>query len=133
MARLQAELRPVLAVDEKQLERWVTDLDDGRFAVREKATAALRQAGERAWPALRRALAGAVPLETRRRIDSLLEPVDAMGLTPRRLAAVRGLELLETIRTAEAAQLVRALAEGAPGAWLTEEARATLRRLQGLR
>ena len=46
-----------------------------------------------------------------------------------RLRWLRALEVLEQVGTAPARKVVEALAHGAPEAWLTREARATLRRL----
>src|SRR5262249_8884522 len=54
-------LQPVAALPaerQRQLDRWLRDLDDDRFAVREQAVVELEQQGESAMPALRQALAG---------------------------------------------------------------------------
>jgi hypothetical protein len=52
-------------------------------------------------------------------------------MTPERLRAGRSLEALELSGTPAARQVLQTLAGGAPGVWLMEEARATLRRLDG--
>ncbi|MHB1426839.1 MAG: hypothetical protein ACYC3I_27090 [Gemmataceae bacterium] len=46
------------------------------------------------------------------------------------MRSLRALEVLERIGDKPARALLRRLSEGAGGAWLTEEARMSLRRLQ---
>jgi len=56
--------------------------------------------------------------------------VDKLAIwTPERLRALRGLEVLEGIGSRASRKVVAALAQGATGAWLTEEARLTHERL----
>jgi hypothetical protein len=47
-----------------------------------------------------------------------------------RLRRLRAIEVLERIHDRQAHELLRRLAEGVAGAWLTEEAEATLLRLK---
>ena len=67
------------------------------------------------------------PLEVRRRAGRILGGLQARS--PERRREVRAVQVLECQGTAEARQLLRRLAEGAPEARLTQEARASLRRL----
>jgi hypothetical protein len=71
-------------------------------------------------------------LELRRRVESLLARAEAEQQTPSREAiqSLRALAVLERIGTGEAVALLTSLAEGAPEARLTQEARATLARLK---
>jgi WD40 repeat protein len=126
---LREHLKPVpkAAVD---IEQGIKDLDSDDFAVRERARKALEKAGELARPALRRALAGQPSLELRRRAKELLDRVDAAALSPERVRLVRALAVLERIGSKEAGQVLRRLAEGAPEAFLTEEAKASVQRLR---
>jgi hypothetical protein len=50
--------------------------------------------------------------------------------SPEHTREARALELLEHLRTPEATALPKELAKGAPGARLTEEARAALKRAE---
>ena len=64
-----------------------------------------------------------------RRLSDLLRPLEATGLTPEQLRAVRAVQVLEGIGSTEARQLLDSLAQGAPEARLTQEARAAAARL----
>jgi len=127
---LQKQLKPVKgkAIDNETLARWVGDLDDQRFEKREQATRDLEVAGKRAETALRKALEGKPTVELRRRVELLLDKLEVHAPTPEMLRPTRALEVLERLGTPEAKQLLETLAGGAPGAWLTEEAKASLRR-----
>jgi hypothetical protein len=109
--------------------RLIAGLDADTFAAREQAAAALAKLGEAAAGGLRRALAGRPTPEVRRRLERLLAELGPRP--PQRLRAVRALEVLEHVGTAEARQALGELAAGAPGAWLTGQAREALRRLDG--
>jgi hypothetical protein len=126
---LRDSLKPVPAVDARRLEQLIADLESDRFAVRQKATADLEKLGELAHPALRVALAGKPALEVRRRIEQVLEATATSHSTPAQRRGVRAVEVLVQVGTPEARRLLETLAEGAPGASLTEAAKAGLRRL----
>jgi hypothetical protein len=53
---LKSHLRPIPAVEAKRLAQLIADLDDARFAVREKASTKLAKYGARAEPDLRETL-----------------------------------------------------------------------------
>jgi RNA polymerase sigma factor (sigma-70 family) len=123
-------LRPVSRADKDRLARHLTELDSPEFATREKATRELEALGERAVDALRQMLTGKPSLEARRRAEALLRRLTDGPLTADRLRAVRAVAVLEYIASRDARQVLEALAGGAPGARLTEEARASLARLE---
>ncbi len=125
---LKAHLRPVPAVDAQRVARLIADLDDERFAVRDKASADLAKLGDLAEPFLRKTLEGKPSPEVRRRAQTILEGLHR-ALSAEPLREVRAVELLEQIGTPSARTVLAALAEGAAGARLTREAKATLRRL----
>jgi RNA polymerase sigma factor (sigma-70 family) len=127
---LKARLPPVAEVDAKELMRWIVELDDERFAVREQATAELTKLGDRAEPALRQTLSRQPSLEVRRRIEAILAELDR-PLSAEQFRQGRAVEVLERIATVPARQLLRRLAQGAAGARLTREAKAALRRIGG--
>jgi len=130
MPLFREHLKPVQAVDAKRIEQLITDLDSNEFSVREKATADLEELGEWARPALRKALEGEPALDTKKRIEKLLEKLTA-GQAPsgKMLRTLRAVEALERIDTDEARQLLQTLAKGAAEARLTRDAKEALDRL----
>jgi len=129
IAFLKGRLRPVAPVDRKRLEALLADLGSQQFAVRQKATEELEKIGELAETALRNVLAGQPGLELRQRVDNLLDQlVSNRPPAANRLQVVRALEVLERINTAEARSVLEKLAEGAPLARQTQDARAALER-----
>jgi RNA polymerase sigma factor (sigma-70 family) len=126
---LRGHLRPVTEAQARQVRQDIADLDSDTFAVREKAFRELEALGPAAEPALREARGKPVSPEVRRRLDQLLEEVSSGPVSGEPLRTVRALAALEHAGTAEARRLMRELAEGVPGAWLTEEAQAAERRL----
>jgi hypothetical protein len=112
------------------LAALVAQLDDDKFAVRQKAQEALLAAGDDAIPALQSALAKPPSAEARQRLEKLLAQLETGRLldpaTRRLLWAV---ELCEHLATADAKTALEALAQGDADAWLTREARASLERL----
>ena len=61
-------------------------------------------------------------------MQRLLDKLDPIAPEP--LRAARAVTLLERLGTPEATALLEKLAQGAPGAWLTEDARASVKRLE---
>src|SRR5262249_28782096 len=85
--------------------------------------------GESATALLRKALDDKQSLEVRRRLEDLLAHGPKPLPTGEALRQMRALEVLEMIGTPEARQVLGALARGAPGARMTQEASAALERL----
>ena len=133
------------AVDIKPRSREVTDglekaaargmlravgMDDDDFATREWAMDELARLGRAAAGALRKALAANPTPELRRRAQELLQRLPEEGtVVPATAQVLRGLEALEAINTKESREVLEAVAEGAPDAEATREARDALRRL----
>jgi WD40 repeat protein len=126
-------LRPVAAVPEERVTRLIADLQEKQFAVRSRAFKELDRLDHLAEPVVRKALAGRPSLEGRRRMELLLDEWREPTRSPERLQALRALLVLESIGNAEAMKLLRELAGGAPEAWFTQQARASLERLGRLR
>jgi hypothetical protein len=122
-------LHPAEAPDPALVSRLIGALNDPKFAVREKAASDLSALGEGAVPALRKALADKPSLEVRRRAEQILAKIETAQAAERRRAR-RALEVLVGTGTPEARQLLQRLTRGAPGADLTTEAEAALRRLE---
>jgi len=130
-ALLAERLKPVPAPDAKQVAGWVGDLNADSFDAREKAAAELARLGELARPALEEALQKRPSAELRRRAEELLGRLKPGGaLSAAELRHLRAVEALEGVGTPEAKKLLEELAKGAPGARLTREADAALRRLE---
>ena len=129
VAFLSQRIRPAPQVEEKRLSGLIADLDSDQFGMRERASVELQQLGEQAEAALRKALAANPSPEAARRLRSLLEQVESRTLSPEQLHTLRAVEVLEHIGSSEARQLLQTLAEGAPQAILTREAKAALERL----
>jgi RNA polymerase sigma factor (sigma-70 family) len=128
MPFLRDRLKPVPAAEVEAVQRAIRELDSDRFAVREKAAATLETLGHAAGPALRAALERKPSAEARQRIEALLEKVVGPPTAGEPVRAGRALAALERKGTPEAKRLLKDLAAGADGAWLTVEARAALRR-----
>jgi tricorn protease-like protein len=112
--------------------RLIKELDDVKYAVRRQAYQDLDRTGEFAIELLQSALRSGPTLEKRLRIEQLLYKLalqqDSAAFSARR-RALRVIEILEHIGTAEARRLLHDLAQGAPEARLQQEARAALDRL----
>jgi HEAT repeat protein len=122
-------VKPAVPADPKILQRLIADLDSENFDVRSTAVAGLDKLGELAVPALEKARVGKVTLEARRRIEDLLGRLLDSPLTAEQIRLVRAVEVLEQTGTPEARQLLKALAQGAPGALATQHAQAALDRI----
>jgi DNA-directed RNA polymerase specialized sigma24 family protein len=125
---LQEQLAKAWSVDDRQVARWLTDLDSDEFAVREKAVKELEKLGEVAEPALRKALSGEPSAEVRRQAERLLERLQGVAAL-QMLRGLRSVEVLEGIGTDEARRLLEKLAEEVPSPRLVREAKSALDRL----
>jgi WD40 repeat protein len=77
-----AALKAAGQMGAKELRRWVADLGDGSFKVRQKAAEELTRLGEAARAALEEVLGGELSLEGRRRVGELLsrlKPIPSSG------------------------------------------------------
>jgi hypothetical protein len=128
---LAERLKPAAPIDPQKLEQWVAELESDKFAVRQEASANLVKAGEQVVPALQKVLASQPTIETRKRVEGLLDKLTGGVLTAEQLQFVRAVEALERMGTAEAREVLRGLAGGAAGALPTREARAALDRMGG--
>jgi hypothetical protein len=126
------ELRPAegRALSEKEVSRLIADLAADSFQTRRKATRALEEAGPLVRPALERALEGCEDAEVKHRLEGLLAVLVPSRPVPGLLRQARALEVLERLGTTEARRLLEGLTKGRPGARLTTDAAATLKRLQ---
>jgi WD domain, G-beta repeat len=124
------QLQPAEPIDPQWVAARFRDLDNQKFAERERATRELEEVGDRAAAALETFLAAKPSAEARGRAEKLLAKSRGQVETGQRAQALRALEVLEWIGTAKARELVENLAKGAEGASLTEEAKRSLKRWQ---
>jgi hypothetical protein len=111
-------------------ERALRDLDSSEFARRVEAEDALLRLGKEIEPRLRQELGQRQPsLEVRRRLERIVERLQEQVASLELLRELRAIQALERAGTAEARQLLKALAAGAPRAMQTEAARAACERL----
>jgi sugar lactone lactonase YvrE len=125
---LQDHVRPASSIDRKRVEELIAELANDRFSVRQHAKQELEKIPDQIEAILRQKLREKLPLETRQRVEGLLQKVEPSA-SPERLQEVRAIEVLEHIGTPQAKQLLQALATGAPEARLTQEAKGALLRL----
>jgi RNA polymerase sigma factor (sigma-70 family) len=125
---LKERLTPVPAADAKQVARLIAALDDDDFETREKATQELAGLAG-AETQLRKVLEGMPSAEVRERVRYALDARERQEASPEWAVTLRCLEVLEQMGTPEARDWLRALADGEPGAALTIEAKAALRRV----
>jgi WD40 repeat protein len=123
---LGARVRPV---DAARIDRLLKDLDSEDFDTRERASDELATLGQEAERTLREALKKKVSAEMRRRLNELLAKLDAGEPAPELLRALRSVEVLEMIGSAEARKVIEALAAGSKEFELTIQARAALARM----
>lgn len=121
-------LRPA-SVDAQRIARLIRNLDDKEFPVRQQASKELIELGDLATDSLNEALASRPSLEVRVRIEEIMRPLETRQYEPAYLRALRAVEVLERVGAADARQLLERLAQGAPPARLTVEARQALDRL----
>lgn len=126
---LSRRLRPIPRLDPPKVKQLLTDLSSDQFVVREKAAKKLAEFQEGALPALREALAAHPDLQTRKRLELLVHQAEKGSGEPSCLRPWRALAALEQMRAHPARRLLETLAAGVPEAWLTREAKASLRRL----
>jgi RNA polymerase sigma factor (sigma-70 family) len=126
---LRRHLQPVGAADMEAIRRHLAELGSDAFAVREQAFKQLKRLGQAAAPALRAELDKKASLETRRRVELLLDTLRDRPQSGESLRTLRALAVLEHAGRPEARQLLEALAGGAAEAWLTQEAQAVRARL----
>jgi hypothetical protein len=130
-AFLKVRLKGDKPPDARRIARLIADLDDDKFATREKSYGELEKLGVRAEPALRRALEGEASLEVRTRVKRLLDRLGAAQepLPSPELVRLRVVEALEANGTPEARKTLAELATAPAESELAREAKASLGRL----
>jgi WD40 repeat protein len=124
------KLKPIPPVDPQVLDKLFTDLNSEKFKDRDKASAELEKLGDLALGALQKRLAANPSLEMRQRMDKILAKLQGPVKSPDMLRMFGAIEALEKMGTPEALTVLEALASGAPGHRVTEDARLAVQRLK---
>src|SRR5262249_2396007 len=127
---LKEQMQPTPVEELKRIKQLVKELDSDLFETRSKAENALKMLGPIAGPALRLALEQGPALEGRQRLERLLTSSHGADWSKEALRLLRAFEALEVAATPEAEQVLLPLSRGPAEDWLTQEARATLERLE---
>jgi WD40 repeat protein len=129
---LAKQVRPAEGkpLDDAALAKRIADLNADDFETREKAERELAVQGAAAGPALRKALAGDPPAETKQRAQRLLDKLASPDASGDALRLRRAVEALELAGTPDAVKHLEALAKGKAEADLTDDAKAALGRLK---
>jgi WD40 repeat protein len=130
---LRKQIRPVALPDRERVQSSLRALDSTDFKTRSEAEAELERHGERVLKELEATLKQKNSMDKQRCLERLLDKARRAALpfdTRERIGQWRALEVLERIGTPEAKHLVRELADGAPGAVLTEVAKSVLARME---
>jgi hypothetical protein len=123
-------VQPADANRQKQLRRWIAQLDDEDAAVRAAAAEQLEKAGPAALPILRQVAEEAAVPELRQRAAELLKKIGPGGGISEQVHLGRALEALELIGNAEAQAHLAMLAKGPADTWLTRAAQQSLHRIE---
>jgi WD40 repeat protein len=129
---LHKRLEAVAPAEAKQVARLIAELDSDEPDVRKRAAAALEAFGELAGPAMREASQRAPSAEVARQLKRLLAAVERDERAPAgdRLRLIRAVEVLERAGNPAARAVLARLAKGAPQARVTQDAKASLTRLE---
>jgi RNA polymerase sigma factor (sigma-70 family) len=122
---LREKLKPVKAVEAAKFAAHLTALDGPTFEGREAASRELVALGDAVEPRLRETRQKPPSLEVERRIDDILERIEAG-----RLRSERAVEVLERIGDRAARQLLSEWAAGMPGAARTVDAAGAVGRMR---
>ncbi len=125
--------KKVFLADPKRIEQYIKDLNDNKFAVRERATAALSSYGRWIEGVLREASKDPPSDEVRRRLERLLKALEGKGavtLDQERLRARRVMEILEQAPTPPARELLASMSREAAEVDLRDAAAGALERLK---
>jgi RNA polymerase sigma factor (sigma-70 family) len=115
-------LKPIQPAPAGEVNRLIDELNSEDFQIREKATTALTQFGDRAYSQLRDALRKEQSLEQRSRVEGILKKGNRLTESdPERLRSLRCIEVLERVGSSDARTLLSELAKGTTGAPLTRE------------
>lgn len=126
---IRERTQPAKGPGRERIRRWLTELDNDRFPIREAATKGLLTLGPSVLPVLKEHLLTKLSPEARERIEKLVEKLLVQPFPPEELRAARVVEILERIGTVEARAVLERLRSGDPDAILTTLASGALNRM----
>jgi hypothetical protein len=127
---LKEHVKSLQGIDPNLVQRLLAELDDSDFETREKAAKELAKMRYEIEPALHKALEGQIPMETRRRVQEIVDLLPARAFaTGETVRTLRAIQVLERIGTKEACEILHKIAGGAALARETQEAKEALERL----
>jgi len=129
---LRAKVVPAKPTPPGPLQKWIADLGANRYAVREEATSVLEELGRRIEPELRAAREQTASEEVRTRLDAILAKLPR-ARNETEVIHARAVAAMELAGTDASRKLLGEWAAGAPGARLTQDAKAALIRLGATR
>jgi hypothetical protein len=125
---LRSKLKPVPVADPGKVKQWIADLNSEVFTVRQSAAQQLVKLDAMAQAPLEAALKGTLSVETRRRVEQILDTISD-NPDADTVRTCRAIMVLERIGSAETQAVLEALARGVPVARVTEEAEASSKRI----
>jgi hypothetical protein len=120
-------------LDVEAIAKWVEQLDDQVFAVRDRASTELTRLGRESLPLLREHLARATSAERKTRLRQAIDRVGTSTVPSAHLRERRAVALLEQLHSPGSQTELDRLVKGHPEALLTREAKAALERLSLLK
>ena len=127
---IQERMRPLFGGDAQRAAKFIVELDDDSFDVRERASAGLAAMGTTIGPLLKQALINTQSSEARHRLEELLSKLkEAIPWTRERQRVFRALTALEQCRVPAARKVLEATAQGAVEPELKQAAREAIERL----
>jgi len=121
---LKDRLRPTAPAPADQTVKLIADLDSDRFATRDKAAKALEDFDDAAEGAIRIALEGKTTLETRRRLELIIQKGEKFLFQK-----LRAIAALEHIGTPQAREVLQAVAASSPNPRVAEAAALAAKRI----
>jgi hypothetical protein len=126
---LKDKLQKLAPIEPLQISRFIGDLNNPQFAIRERATQDLEKYGPLVEPELKKALEARPGLEVRKRLEKMLEKMNELVPTAAMQQALRGIETLEAMNTGESRQVLEQLGRSTPETRFTREAQVARQRL----
>jgi hypothetical protein len=127
--KLKAMLTQADPAAYKQIGRWIANLNSEHFVVREKAAKELFTLGDAALAPIEEALKETLSLEQRRRLQAISKSLRDKSMAAERLKELRTIMALEQIGTPSARAAIEWLNHGLVTAWITQQARLALNRM----